>query len=490
MAHVKSDRVQETSTGTGTGALTLAGAVSKFRAYSAVLSDADTCVCLIEHNSAAEWEVSLCTYASGGNTLTRSTIYASSNGGSLVNFSAGTKTISLVVTSVKNVSMDDSGDAAVTRDLAVGRDISAPNGGVNAAGGSGFRLGSNMIIHGDSIYVKIKDGAGVNNAFVLGNTSDPTNYGNNTSHKFRSRDEVTVFAHINANGLGLGVSPTFKLDIVVADSGVAAQMSGASKGVRITPTSFGTYIKGTAQDGSGAQPLVLDGSQVITEVDFVPGTDNAKTLGGAGNRWSVVYAGTGTINTSGKDAKRFIGEADDAEKRAAARIKTLPRKYKFADSVEAKGDAARWHFGYIAEDVRDALAAEGLDPWAYGFMCSDPIMEREEYTVTSTREKQEEYEERERIVEIVDGKPVLKLKTVTRKRAVGAWLVVKSETGETVMVETGGRDDDDNPILEPMRHFLPETEDFETTASRMVDTGRVRLGLRYSELEAFLRCAD
>ena len=137
MAHIRADRIQETTTGTGTGALTLAGAVSKFRAFSAVLADTDSCVCLIEHNSAAEWEVSLCTYASGGNTLTRSTVYTSSNGGSLVNFSAGTKTISLVATSSKQIVEDPNGDAVVTRDLAVGRNL-AVVGTLNVTGAAAF----------------------------------------------------------------------------------------------------------------------------------------------------------------------------------------------------------------------------------------------------------------------------------------------------------------------------------------------------------------
>lgn len=96
MARIIADRVFETSTTTGTGALTLAGAEEKFRSFSSVLSDADTTVVSIVNQDAAEWEVSVVTYNSTGDTLTRSTVLSSSNSGSAVNFSAGTKDIQIV----------------------------------------------------------------------------------------------------------------------------------------------------------------------------------------------------------------------------------------------------------------------------------------------------------------------------------------------------------------------------------------------------------
>lgn len=90
MARLWRDRVLETSTTTGTGALTLAGTVTGYRAFSSVCSTNDTINYVIQHQTADEWEVGLGTY-SGANTLTRTTVLASSNAGSAVNFSAGTK---------------------------------------------------------------------------------------------------------------------------------------------------------------------------------------------------------------------------------------------------------------------------------------------------------------------------------------------------------------------------------------------------------------
>lgn len=88
------DRVKESSTSTGTGAFTLAGAATGFRTFASVLSTNDICYYCIAMGS--EWEVGYGTY-SATNTLTRTTVTASSNSGSAVNFSAGTKEVFLTV---------------------------------------------------------------------------------------------------------------------------------------------------------------------------------------------------------------------------------------------------------------------------------------------------------------------------------------------------------------------------------------------------------
>lgn len=92
MSHIVADRVKETTTTTGTGALSLAGAASGHRAFSAVCANNDTCFYAIAHQSAAEWEIGLGTWATG-NSLTRTSVLASSNSGSAVSLSAGTKDV-------------------------------------------------------------------------------------------------------------------------------------------------------------------------------------------------------------------------------------------------------------------------------------------------------------------------------------------------------------------------------------------------------------
>lgn len=92
MALVIADRVKETTTTTGTGTITLAGAAAGFQSFAAV-GNGNTTFYTIASQSGSEWEVGIGTYTSSGTTLSRDTILASSNSGSAVNFSAGTKDV-------------------------------------------------------------------------------------------------------------------------------------------------------------------------------------------------------------------------------------------------------------------------------------------------------------------------------------------------------------------------------------------------------------
>lgn len=89
------DRVKETSTTTGTGTLTLAGAVAGFQSFSAV-GNGNTCYYCIEESATGAWEVGLGTYTSAGTTLARTTVLASSTG-SAISLAAGTKNVFLTL---------------------------------------------------------------------------------------------------------------------------------------------------------------------------------------------------------------------------------------------------------------------------------------------------------------------------------------------------------------------------------------------------------
>ncbi|MCF8533051.1 MAG: hypothetical protein K9G48_08615 [Reyranella sp.] len=111
MTHRILDRVQETTISNGPGPLTLAGPVSKMLGFSAAgLSDGDTFWGLIEHATAAEWEIALCTFASAGaGSITRAAPLKSSTG-SAVSFSSGTKVISLIAPASKTPVVDADGN--------------------------------------------------------------------------------------------------------------------------------------------------------------------------------------------------------------------------------------------------------------------------------------------------------------------------------------------------------------------------------------------
>jgi hypothetical protein len=100
MALVLADRVQETTTTTGTGTVTLAGAVSGYQTFAAV-GDGNSTYYTIA--GGAEWEVGIGTYTSSGTTLSRTTVISSSNSGSLVTFSAGTKNVFVTYPAARSV---------------------------------------------------------------------------------------------------------------------------------------------------------------------------------------------------------------------------------------------------------------------------------------------------------------------------------------------------------------------------------------------------
>lgn len=121
-------------------------------------------------------------------------------------------------------------------------------------------------------------------------------------------------------------------------------------------TSYALYLNGAAQHQT-------------TTSSFRPLVDNTKSLGSADLRWSVVYASTGSINTSDERHKQQFRSVSDAEKRVALAIKSSIKAFKFNDAVAEKGDDARWHFGVVAQRVADAFIAEGLDPDDYSIFC-------------------------------------------------------------------------------------------------------------------------
>ena len=92
MALVLTDRVKETTTTTGTGTVTLLGASTGFQAFSAI-GNGNTTYYTIAGQTGSEWEVGIGTYTAAGTLLARTTVISSSNAGSLVNFSAGTKDV-------------------------------------------------------------------------------------------------------------------------------------------------------------------------------------------------------------------------------------------------------------------------------------------------------------------------------------------------------------------------------------------------------------
>jgi|5B_taG_2_1085324.scaffolds.fasta_scaffold05413_2 hypothetical protein len=107
MALVLADRVKETTTTTGTGTYTLAGAENGFESFASIGNSNTTYyACVLGSN----FEVGIGTYTASGTTLARTTILQSSNSDSAVNWPSGTKTIFCTQPAEKAVYLDASGN--------------------------------------------------------------------------------------------------------------------------------------------------------------------------------------------------------------------------------------------------------------------------------------------------------------------------------------------------------------------------------------------
>lgn len=111
-------------------------------------------------------------------------------------------------------------------------------------------------------------------------------------------------------------------------------------------------------------------------VSFRPSTNNEFNLGTSSNKWKDIYATNAAINTSDRNAKQDIAVIDDNILKAWDNVSLV--SFKFKDAVEKKGDNARLHTGYIAQDVKEELAKHGIDATKYGLFCYDSWDAQEE----------------------------------------------------------------------------------------------------------------
>jgi hypothetical protein len=91
-------------------------------------------------------------------------------------------------------------------------------------------------------------------------------------------------------------------------------------------------------------------------------------LGSATNTWDNGYINGGAWSGSDRNIKQDIEDLSEAELRVATALKGLIKKFRLKDAVVKKGNDARIHIGVIAQDVKAAFEAEGLDAYRYALL--------------------------------------------------------------------------------------------------------------------------
>jgi len=267
MALVLLDRVRESTTTTGTGTITLAGAVAGFQSFSAIGNGNQTYYTITD-STAGTWEVGIGTYTSSGTTLSRTTVLSSSSGGSLVSFAAGTKDVFVTYPAGRSVYKDTANTYTVQQafDALTANSIALTTGTITTA------PVSNTDIVNKQYADAIASGIHFHEAVALATTvALPANTYNNGA----SGVGATLTA--TANG-ALSVDST--LTIVAERILVKNEVAGANNGVYTV-----------TQVGSAGTPYILtratDFDTVGTGVDQIDEGD-----------FFLVTSGVANVNTA------------------------------------------------------------------------------------------------------------------------------------------------------------------------------------------------
>lgn len=224
------------------------------------------------------------------------------------------------------------------------------------------------------------DGSGFvsvnNNAidFTLAGISIPTGTANSLiANSFSNVDTPYVDSGTSTFrrlGFKTGPLPRTSLDPIWS----SLNSSFASGDISVD-SNFGGYIKGYSGANADLVLATSGGKGLISIKDsingFFPQLDNTYSVGTAALRYSVVYAATGTINTSDERYKQDVKDLSEAERQVAIAIKGLIKSFRFKDAVDKKGNKARIHFGVMAQQVAEAFKIVGLNPDDYALFCYD-----------------------------------------------------------------------------------------------------------------------
>ena len=325
MPLVLADRVRETTTTTGQGTVTLAGAVSGFQSFS-VIGNGNTTYYTIAGQGTNEWEVGIGTYTSSGTTLSRDTVLASSAGApTKTNFSAGTKDVFVTYTAARSVNVD-------------GTSIDT------------FGLGA---AQGDILYA-----SGTNNFVLLNKNATATRYLANTGTTNNPQwDQVNL-----ANGV-TGTLP-------IANGGTGETSRQAAMDALAGAVTSGQYLRGNGTD------VVMSAIQAAD----VP-TLNQNTTGNAATATTATNQSGGTVNattmvSSGRYTRNTTGGINSPSARFALTT-SQQADYHIASSVNGSSPTNTQQYGITfspsggSTQAGILISENGSDGTAIGFFCTN-----------------------------------------------------------------------------------------------------------------------
>jgi len=276
MALVLKDRVKETTTTTGTGTLTLLGAASGFQSFS-VIGNGNTTYYTIDGGT--EWEVGIGTYTSSGTTLSRDTILESSNGGTAVNFSAGTKNVFVTYPAERALYTDASSNA-----IALGTPASAT---LTNATGLPISTGVSGLGTGVATFLATPSSANLRTAIT-----DETG----TGAAVFATSPTLVTPVLGTPSSGTLTSCT-GLPLTTGVTGTLPIANGGTGTTSTTFTNLTTNVTGTLPVGNGGTGITSLGTGVATFLGTPSSANLAAAVTDETGSGALVFATSPTLTT-------------------------------------------------------------------------------------------------------------------------------------------------------------------------------------------------
>ena len=266
MAFIVNDRVKETTTTTGTGTITLLGAVEDFESFTAGIGDGNTTYYCIFHESDSynEWEVGYGTFTASGTTLTRTAI-TSSNSDALVDFNAGTKSVFCTLPASKGLMKSTDGTV-----------VFGDNSGALSLAGSLTMNAFNIVV--DSTYGIVDDSS--NEFLMFTKTASAANY-------------------INITNKDTGNAPIIA---AVGDANLDLNLNSAGTGSVVTSNNLTVGSKFIMPSVTANKILIADGTSYEEEDmsgDATIATGGALTLATVNSDVGSYALATVTVNAKG-----------------------------------------------------------------------------------------------------------------------------------------------------------------------------------------------
>ena len=251
-------------------------------------------------------------------------------------------------TSLEDTGIIIDGNNGGQREYKIGVNSIANSSDLTFSGPTGYRyyIGSSQVVTIDS-----------SGNLLVGRTSLGIS---NTGHTLAAAGYVE-FTRDGAAALNVGRNSSFG---DIADFWKDAVNVGSIG----SPAANELYIEAVGSTSSG---LTFTNSNIIQPRKNSAADDGNIDLGNSGNRFNDVFATNGTIQTSDENEKQDIASMTTAELAVGKRLSTLFKTFRWKDKVTEKADKARTHSGIIAQEVKAAFEAEGLDATKYALFCSD-----------------------------------------------------------------------------------------------------------------------